>query len=177
MATIAIGDVHGNFAALDDLLLILRPELGPSDVVVFLGDYIDRGPDTRNCIERILTLDAECTAEVVGLCGNHDDWLLRSRRDFRTHTWALATDVFETIRSYSPDAADALRLAMAEARGAIYGDDCALPVQPVLRLHARVTSSDGSTVCDSAIALRTASVRMAVSTLKSPTSRSRRAMT
>ena len=54
VATIAIGDVHGNRAALDDLLTRLEPDLEASDTVVFLGDYIDRGPDSKGCIDRIL---------------------------------------------------------------------------------------------------------------------------
>jgi serine/threonine protein phosphatase 1 len=111
VATIAIGDVHGNFAALDDLLRRLRPRLESTDVVVFLGDYIDRGPDTRQCIDLILALEAERYVEVVGLLGNHGDWLLRTRGDFRNHTWLLATDPFVTIRSYSPQAADAMPAA------------------------------------------------------------------
>ena len=127
MATIAIGDVHGHFEALDDLLRALRPELGRSDVVVFLGDYIDRGRDTKKCVDRILAFEADTPAEVVGLYGNHDDWMLRSRRDSRTHTWLLATDAFKTIESYSREAADALRAAIADARGAHYGNGYALP--------------------------------------------------
>ena len=125
--TIAIGDVHGNAEALDDLLRALRPQLTATDVVVFLGDYIDRGPDTRQCIDLILAFEAERRAEVVGLPGNHDDWLLRTRRDFRNHTWLLATDPFVTIRSYSPQAADALLAAKAESRGAVYGHNYPLP--------------------------------------------------
>lgn len=54
MATIAIGDVHGNRAALDDLLARLEGELDVDDTVVFLGDYIDRGPDSKGCIDSIL---------------------------------------------------------------------------------------------------------------------------
>ena len=129
MATIAIGDVHGNFKALDDLLRTLRPQLDPADAVVFLGDYIDRGPDTRQCIDLILAFEAERRAEVIGLIGNHDDWLLRTRRDFRNHTWFLATDPFVTIRSYSSQAADALLAAKAESRGAVYGNDYPLPYE------------------------------------------------
>ena len=41
MATIAVGDVHGNLAALDDFLGQLRTVTSEGDVVVFLGDYID----------------------------------------------------------------------------------------------------------------------------------------
>ena len=47
MATIAGGDIHGNLSALEDLLAKLIPVLSRDDVVVFLGDYIDRGPDAR----------------------------------------------------------------------------------------------------------------------------------
>jgi serine/threonine protein phosphatase 1 len=52
--TVAVGDVHGNLAALIDLLGQLGAELRERDVLVFLGDYIDRGPDTRGCIDAIL---------------------------------------------------------------------------------------------------------------------------
>lgn len=122
MATIAIGDIHGNYEALDDLLRVVTPELGSADVVVFVGDFIDRGPDTKRCIDRLLAFEDESPAEVIGLLGNHDDWMLRSRQDFRTHTWVLATDAFTTIESYSPEAAEALRAAI-DARGAHYGND------------------------------------------------------
>ena len=56
MATIAVGDVHGNVAALDDLLGQLRTVASESDVVVFLGDYIDRGPASKECVDAILAL-------------------------------------------------------------------------------------------------------------------------
>lgn len=129
MATIVIGDVHGNYEALDDLLRIVTPELASSDTLVFLGDYIDRGRDTKKCIDRLLAFEAERRADVIGLLGNHDDWMLRTRRDFRKHTWMLATDAFTTIESYSRPAAEALRAAMAAARGAHYGDDYPLPYE------------------------------------------------
>jgi serine/threonine protein phosphatase 1 len=127
MATFAIGDVHGNYQALDDLLRRLTPEIAAGDVVVFLGDYIDRGSNTRACIDRILEFQGAIDAEVVGLCGNHDDWLLRTRRDYSRHTWLLATDGFRTINSYSPEAAASLREAMTHAGAAVYGDTCVLP--------------------------------------------------
>ena len=46
MATLAIGDIHGNLKPLCDLLERVRPDVGAGDTVVFLGDYIDRGRDT-----------------------------------------------------------------------------------------------------------------------------------
>jgi Calcineurin-like phosphoesterase len=74
MATIAVGDVHGNLLALNDLLGLLRAQITNEDTVVFLGDYIDRGPDTKGCIDAILEFQQEMAGEVVCLRGNHEDW-------------------------------------------------------------------------------------------------------
>jgi serine/threonine protein phosphatase 1 len=116
VATVAIGDVHGNCEALSDLLSRLRPALDDGDTVVFLGDYIDRGPDTKGCIDSILLFQRTVPAQVVTLMGNHEDWLLQTLRDFRRHSWLLGMEAFETIASYSQEAASALR-SEAEAAG------------------------------------------------------------
>jgi predicted phosphodiesterase len=60
MATVVIGDVHGNLRALDDLLAQLGTRLAAKDTAVFLGDYIDRGPDSRGCIDRMDFLLRPC---------------------------------------------------------------------------------------------------------------------
>lgn len=127
MATFAIGDVHANRPALTDLLSKLRPEVSRGDVVVFLGDIIDRGRDARGCVEAILEFEAGVDAEVIGLCGNHEDWMLRSMRDYRSHSWLLGMEPHETIRSYSPAAADELRKAARAAGSRLYLGGCDLP--------------------------------------------------
>jgi serine/threonine protein phosphatase 1 len=71
--TIAIGDIHGCLAALEAVLAAVRPRA--EDTVVTLGDYIDRGPDSRGVIERLLRLGREC--RLVPLLGNHDEMLLK----------------------------------------------------------------------------------------------------
>ena len=76
MATFAVGDIHGNLSALRDVLDQIRGEVRRRDTVVFLGDYIDRGPDSKGCIDAILKFRDESVATVVGLLGNHEDWLL-----------------------------------------------------------------------------------------------------
>jgi serine/threonine protein phosphatase 1 len=117
MATIAIGDVHGNVSPLEHVLRLVESELEASDTVVFLGDYIDRGLDTRECIESILAFRAESPAAVVGLLGNHEEWLLNTLNDPTDHTWLLATAAIETIQSYSVDAAvEIARCARAAGR-------------------------------------------------------------
>ena len=100
MASIAIGDIHGNLAALLDLLGQLRHEVGEEDVVVFLGDYIDRGHDSRGCIDAILAFRRESPAGVTCLRGNHEDWLLRTQQDYACHSWLLGMEGLDTVRSY-----------------------------------------------------------------------------
>ncbi len=70
-----IGDIHGEIGLLDQLLdQILRfsPEL-----IVFLGDYIDRGPHSREVVERIMSLDTEAAC----LMGNHEMMMLNAMAD------------------------------------------------------------------------------------------------
>ena len=72
MGLIAIGDIHGCAKTLDNLLQVLAP--APNDHLVFVGDYADRGPDTRGVVNRCLTLarSRRCTF----LRGNHEHYVL-----------------------------------------------------------------------------------------------------
>jgi serine/threonine protein phosphatase 1 len=79
--TIAIGDIHGCSVALAQLIEAIQPE--PSDVVVPIGDFIDRGPDSRGVLDQLILLRARCA--VVPLLGNHEEMLL----DARTSTYVL----------------------------------------------------------------------------------------
>ena len=72
MATWAIGDVHGCLTALETVLGLMRPT--SADTVVVLGDVVDRGPDSRGAIDRILQLATEC--RVVTITGNHEEMML-----------------------------------------------------------------------------------------------------
>lgn len=69
----AIGDIHGCADELESILKAIAPKDG--DTVVFVGDYVDRGPASCDVIE--LALDLERTkAETVFLKGNHEDMML-----------------------------------------------------------------------------------------------------
>jgi serine/threonine protein phosphatase 1 len=92
-----------------DLLKKVLPELRPSDCLVFLGDYIDRGPQTRDCLERIVQLRKESAFQVVALQGNHENWMLKAFKDHSSHSWLVGMESFKTIASYSPEAARELR--------------------------------------------------------------------
>jgi serine/threonine protein phosphatase 1 len=127
MATIAIGDIHGNLPALADVLVQVGSEVRAGDSIVFLGDYIDRGPDSRGCVDAILEFGEHCVADVVCLLGNHEDWMLRTRADYSRHSWLLGMQPFETIRSYSADAERMLRDAIGGAGLNLYLGKCELP--------------------------------------------------
>lgn len=70
MKTFVIGDIHGCLQQLKDA--ISKANITREDKLVFLGDYVDRGPDSYGVIEYCLILSK--THECVFLNGNHDDY-------------------------------------------------------------------------------------------------------
>ena len=74
--TIAIGDIHGCADALYALLEVVDP--GRDDLVVTLGDYVDRGPNTRGVINQLIELSRRC--EYIALIGNHEAMMLDAIR-------------------------------------------------------------------------------------------------
>jgi serine/threonine protein phosphatase 1 len=75
----AIGDIHGRLDLLDGLLeQIARDEAargGPAGELIFLGDLVDRGPDSAKVIDRLIALKSE-RPEVRILLGNHEEVFL-----------------------------------------------------------------------------------------------------
>lgn len=74
--TFAIGDIHGELGHLHALIKKL-PALDADDTLVFLGDYVDRGPDSAKVVAEVRTLSEKLRAKVVCLRGNHEDSWLR----------------------------------------------------------------------------------------------------
>ncbi len=97
---IAIGDIHGCLPALDAVLAEAKPERG--DLVVTLGDYIDRGPDSRGVIERLLALRR--TVELAPVLGNHEELLLTilDGHQYMLGDW-LAFGGLATLDSYKTE--------------------------------------------------------------------------
>ncbi|MHB8901979.1 MAG: metallophosphoesterase family protein [Thermoguttaceae bacterium] len=97
---IAIGDIHGCLAALEAVLAEVRPQRG--DLVVTVGDYIDRGPDSRGVIDRLLALRRE--VELAPILGNHEEMLLSilDGRHYLLGDW-LAFGGLETLDSYGTE--------------------------------------------------------------------------
>ncbi len=97
MRLLAIGDIHGCLTALDRLLDTVRPVR--DDIVVLLGDYVDRGPDSRGVLDRLLELRRR--TRLVTLCGNHEQMMLEARRDPVIRDNWLLYGVDKTLRSYA----------------------------------------------------------------------------
>jgi serine/threonine protein phosphatase 1 len=94
--TIAIGDIHGCSDALKTIIEAIAP--GQDDTIVTLGDYVDRGPDSREVIDQLLALQNRC--HLVSLLGNHEIMMLNaisSQSDF--NLW-LNFGGMETMSSY-----------------------------------------------------------------------------
>ncbi len=75
----AVGDIHGAAGKLAAAIEYLRATLRPCDRVVFLGDYIDRGPSSKRVVEMLLSFRDD-RPETVFLRGNHEELLLNSLR-------------------------------------------------------------------------------------------------
>ena len=68
-----IGDIHGHFGRLVNLFDKLAGLVARGDTIVFLGDYIDRGPRSFEVIDFLVHLSRSATFDTVFLKGNHED--------------------------------------------------------------------------------------------------------
>lgn len=104
MRTLAIGDIHGCSHALRALLSEVDPQL--EDQLIFLGDYIDRGPASREVVEQLLELKSLCNT--VFLRGNHEVMILDSCFDgLAAKLWGSCGG-WETLESYDMSIEDDL---------------------------------------------------------------------
>lgn len=94
---LAVGDIHGCCRTLRKLLAAIRP--GRSDRLVFLGDYIDRGPDPRGVVDTLLALRRR-VPRCVFLMGNHERMLLDALAG-RNLPLYLANGGAVTLRAYT----------------------------------------------------------------------------
>jgi serine/threonine protein phosphatase 1 len=73
--TVAIGDIHGCSVALAALINLIDPQ--PDDTIITLGDYVDRGLDSRGVLDQLIALQSRCN--LVPILGNHDEMMLNAR--------------------------------------------------------------------------------------------------
>jgi serine/threonine protein phosphatase 1 len=103
----AVGDIHGRLDLLDELLARIEADAGsrpPAEpIFVFLGDYIDRGPSSRETVDRLMAHGE--TSRSVFLKGNHESVLLECLADSRFFNAWIRLGGLQTMRSYdvAPD--------------------------------------------------------------------------
>jgi calcineurin-like phosphoesterase family protein len=110
--TIAIGDIHGCVAALRAVVEAIQPT--SDDTLVTLGDYVDRGPDSRGVLAYALELEQQY--RLVPLLGNHELMLLDAVRNQRVIGPWLECGGEATIRSYDGQLANIPREHLAFVR-------------------------------------------------------------
>lgn len=108
---IAVGDLHGNNQPLKELLSRIR--VTDRDLIIFIGDYIDRGPETKMVIEELIQLSS-FHPNLIFLKGNHEDMMLGAMgfnaviKD--VHTW-LYNGGTQTLISYGMNRNEILLLS------------------------------------------------------------------
>jgi len=93
---IAIGDIHGCAAALKSVLEAIAPE--PDDTIVTLGDYVDRGSDSKGVVDLLVELSQHC--HLKPLMGNHEEMMLAVIRDEEPPYRWLQFGGVDTLDSY-----------------------------------------------------------------------------
>jgi serine/threonine protein phosphatase 1 len=107
----AVGDIHGCLDQLEQLLDDVQPDL-EKDLLLFVGDYIDRGPESRGVVDYIIRLREQYPRErIVCLKGNHEAMFL----DFlegRERELFLFNGGMSTLRDYWGDNWDRKELVL-----------------------------------------------------------------
>lgn len=105
----AVGDIHGRLDLLDDLLAQVEADdarRGPAETtIIFLGDLVDRGPESAGVVERLRLL-AERDGRLRFLAGNHEEIFLEALRgDGKALKLFCRIGGRETVLSYGVDEA------------------------------------------------------------------------
>jgi serine/threonine protein phosphatase 1 len=95
---LAIGDIHGCSRAFDAVLAAAAP--AADDLIITLGDYIDRGLDSAGVIDRLIQLDR--SHRLVALRGNHEEMMLDARKNEQSLEFWKRVGGDTALISYAP---------------------------------------------------------------------------
>ena len=93
--TIAFGDIHGMYERFEKLLIMI--DLRKDDKLIFLGDYCDRGPNTKAVVDKLISIQLKY--DTVFIKGNHEEMLLSASNSDEGQAW-LGYGGWETLESY-----------------------------------------------------------------------------
>lgn len=116
--TFAIGDIHGHLDALTALVDSL--DLQPEDRLVFLGDFVDKGPDSKGVLDYLIELGEK--HDCVFIRGNHEEWMLygldapkdQAEREKLEFFW-VKHGGGKTLSSYGAEDCDAFRARIPDS--------------------------------------------------------------
>jgi serine/threonine protein phosphatase 1 len=97
--TFAIGDIHGCIDPMNRLLARIEAYAGHG-TIVFLGDYIDRGPDSRAVVERLMAGPESPGWVWIALKGNHEHMMVSAHNGQSDESWWLENGGLQTLQSY-----------------------------------------------------------------------------
>jgi serine/threonine protein phosphatase 1 len=97
MRILAIGDIHGCSIAFDTLIAAVKPQL--NDQIITLGDYIDRGPNSKGIIKRLIAWHD--TGQLTALRGNHELMILNASTHRQAKSRWLSCGGDATLASYA----------------------------------------------------------------------------
>ena len=151
MRHLAVGDIHGCFKALETLaeFVPFRAE----DLIITLGDYVDRGPDSRRVLDWVI--ERQQSGRLVALRGNHELMMLEARENQQAFKVWLRAGGDATLASYSHGAGDTDQVDIPESHWRFLKEellgwfetdkhffvhagayaDCALDQQPAIMLY------------------------------------------
>jgi serine/threonine protein phosphatase 1 len=151
----AVGDIHGRADLLELMLgeieadagrVWVGPLLPTRLVLVFLGDLVDRGSDSRAVMERLARGRPDrgplAAAEWVCLRGNHEDFMTRFLADFSAGPAWMRNGGLETVRSYAGDAVSALVADYPSMQQALYRSMPPAHLRFLARLRLRHMEGD-----------------------------------
>jgi serine/threonine protein phosphatase 1 len=96
MRTLVIGDIHGCLVALDGVLNAVQ--IQRDDVLITLGDYVDRGSDSKGVIDRLMEIARR--QQLIPLLGNHEEMMLDARDDLQAYQYWRLVGGDKTVNSY-----------------------------------------------------------------------------
>lgn len=128
----AVGDIHGQIDMMRTALDLIEADGGPDAKIVFLGDYVDRGPDSRGVLQTLIDGQA-AGRNWITLKGNHDRYLSRFLDTAKVDDSATRSGLYwfnprlggdKTLASYGVEAEDGAPIAPihAAARAAVPRD-------------------------------------------------------
>jgi serine/threonine protein phosphatase 1 len=95
----AVGDIHGSFDKLEAMMEILPWDRDAGDLLLFIGDYVDRGPRSSDVVELLVQLK-RAGGNFAFLKGNHEKMLLDFYVEQKDQMLYVANGGAETIASY-----------------------------------------------------------------------------